>query len=194
MNKKSLIYILLILFVVGLYYYQSKETENIAIASIDLSKHPVYQSERMLTTIYNPLGYLSYKIVAFNVKHFDDSGNTEFLSPDITFYNQEGVATWNIQANNATLTRDRLLYLNNKVQLDNLLPDTQLQRIITDNANVNLNTQIVTSDDHVTIQGTNFTSTGTGLRGDLRDKTADILENVKTHYNTPNFDTNNTAN
>jgi len=96
-------------------------------------------------------------------------------------------------AKHATLTRDKLLYLNEQVILTNLLPDSQLHKVMTDNARVDLTTQMVTSSDPVTIEGTNFSSTGTGLLGNLRNKTADILENVKTYYNTPNMINDNTT-
>ena len=48
---------------------------------------------------------------------------------------------------------------------------------------VDLTTQLVTSKDPVKIKGTGFFSTGVGLVGNLREKTANILENVKTFYN-----------
>lgn len=194
MKKKNIIYILLIILAMGLYYYQREDAESTELETIDLSTEPIYQSDRMETTIYDPLGNLSYKIIADNVKHFEDSGETIFQSPNITLYNQENLVTWHILANHATLTRDKLLYLNEKVILKNELPDAQLQRILTDNAKVDLTTQVVTSDDQVTIEGISFTSTGTGLLGNLRNKTADILENVKTYYNAPNIQTNNTTN
>jgi len=194
MKKKNIIYILLIILAMGIYYYQRDDTESPELETIDLSTEPIYQSDRMETTIYDPLGNLSYKIIADNVKHFEDSGETLFQSPNITLYNQDNLITWHILANKATLTRDKLLYLNDKVILKNVLPDAQLQRILTDNAKVDLTTQVVTSDDQVTIEGTSFTSTGTGLLGNLRNKTADILENVKTYYNAPNIETSNTTN
>ena len=70
------------------------------------------------------------------------------------------------------------------VVLTNLIPDSQLQQVLTDNAVVDLKTQLVTSDDPVKIKGVGFFSTGIGLIGDLREKTANILENIKTFYNT----------
>ncbi|WP_392558929.1 LPS export ABC transporter periplasmic protein LptC [Orbus mooreae] len=194
MNKKSIIYILLIIFIVAIYYYQREEASSDVVETIDLSTQPLYQSDRMETTIYDPLGNLSYKIIANKVQYFEDTGNTLFQSPDITLYNHDIARTWHILANDATLTRDKLLYLNNNVILQNELPDSQLKKIITEHAKVNLKTQVVTSEDAVTIEGTNFTSTGIGLLGNLRSKTADILENVKTYYNTPNIQADSPTN
>ncbi|RKS86020.1 lipopolysaccharide export system protein LptC [Orbus hercynius] len=194
MKKKNIIYILLIILIIGIYYYQREESNANLVETIDLATQPIYQSDRMETTIYDPVGNLSYKIIASQVKHFDSQGETLFQMPNITLYNRDVIETWHISANQSTLTRDKLLYLEGNVILQNILPDSQLQKIITDNATVDLTTQVVTSKDFVTIEGTNFTSTGTGLFGNLRNKTADILENVKTYYNTPNIQTQSPTN
>ncbi|WP_392561395.1 LPS export ABC transporter periplasmic protein LptC [Orbus sturtevantii] len=194
MKKKNIIYILLIILVTSAYYYQRDESTSNNIGITDLSTQPIYQSDRMETMVYDPTGKLNYKIVADTVKRFDNTGETLFESPDFTLYNSDANKTWHILAKHATLTKDKLLYLNKQVVLTNLSPDSQLHKIITDSAKIDLTTQIVTSRDKVTIEGANFTSTGIGLLGNLHDKTADILENVKTYYNTPNITDNLTDN
>ncbi|WP_392563334.1 LPS export ABC transporter periplasmic protein LptC [Orbus wheelerorum] len=193
MKKRNIIYILLIILVTSIYYYQHDESGLNNIDVVDLSTQPIYQSDRMETMIYDPTGKLTYKIIADTVKRFDNTGETLFESPDVTLYNSDKIKTWHILAKRATLTRDKLLFLNEQVVLTNLLTDSQLHKIMTDNAKIDLTTQMVTSSDQVTIEGTNFTSTGVGLLGNLHDKTADILENVKTYYNPPNM-TNNSTN
>ena len=75
-----------------------------------------------------------------------------------------------------------MLYLYGHVEVDSLTPDAQLQKIKTDNARVNLITQDVSSDDEVTLFGVGFTSNGMKMRGNLRDKTAELIEKVKTSY------------
>ncbi|OCG23975.1 LPS export ABC transporter periplasmic protein LptC [Gilliamella sp. wkB108] len=185
MSKKNLICILLIIIVVGVYYnYQKNDDELGTYSTASLSDEPVYRSDEMITYIYDLEGEIIYKIESDKVKHFDDSNNTDFESPHFTIYDQDHIAAWHIQAKKATLTNDKLIYLYQDVQLDNLTPDAQLKQVETDNAVVDLNTQHVTSKDPVIINGTGFYSTGIGLAGDLRAKTANILENIKTFYNT----------
>lgn len=74
-----------------------------------------------------------------------------------------------------------MLYLYGHVEVDSLTADAQL-KIRTDNAQVNLITQDVASDDEVTLFGIGFTSDGMRMRGNLRDKTAELIEKVKTSY------------
>lgn len=185
---------LLIILAMAVYYYQRDDNNSVKQQSIDLSNQPIYQSDNMETVIYDLLGNLSYKITATNVKYFENVGNTEFQDPNIILYNQNNAVTWYIIAKHATLTHNKILYLNENVVLTNQLADSQIKEILTDTAKVNLTTQVITSDCQVTIQGVNFTSTGVGLLGNLRNKTADILENVKTYYNATNTQTNNTTN
>lgn len=63
-----------------------------------------------------------------------------------------------------------------------MTPTSQLERITTDNAQVNLVTQDISSDDEVTLYGSNFTSHGLKMRGNMRDKTARLIDKVNTYY------------
>lgn len=184
MSKKNLLSIILIIIAVVAYYYYQGDNNEMVIATPDnIAELPVYQSNKMLTIIYDMEGKPLYYINAVTVKHFDESGNTEFDLPDITLFDKTHQPSWFIKSKRATLTKENLLYLYTDVQLNNLSHDAQIKVITTDNAKVDLNTQLVTSDDPVMMKGDSFYSTGVGLLGDLKVKTAHILDNVKTYYN-----------
>ena len=72
------------------------------------------------------------------------------------------------------------------MQVDSLTTDTQLRQITTDNAEVNLITQDVSSDDKVTITGTGLRSAGLQMRGNLRSRNAELIKDVQTYYEIPN--------
>jgi lipopolysaccharide export system protein LptC len=185
MNRKNLICVLLIVLVIGIYRVcQTDDNVLNTPSNANLLDTPIYQSDDMVTNVYALSGNMVYKIESGKVKHFDNTGNTDFDLPNVTLYDQAHTATWHIQAKRATLTKDKLIYLYQGVLLTNLTPDAQLQKILTDNAVVDLKTQLVTSDDPVKINGIGFFSTGIGLVGNLREKKANILENIKTYYNT----------
>ncbi len=86
------------------------------------------------------------------------------------------------------LTNDRMLYLYGHVEVNALVPDSQLRRITTDNAQINLVTH-ATSEDLVTLYGTTFNSSGLKMRGNLRSKNAELIEKVETSYETQNKQT-----
>ncbi|MGP6488504.1 LPS export ABC transporter periplasmic protein LptC [Duffyella gerundensis] len=145
-------------------------------------EEPTYTSANSKSLVYNPAGSLSYQLVSDKVTYFSSDGVSWFDKPVMTTYDENKVPTWSVKADKAKLTQDRMLYLYGHVEVNTLTQDSQLQRIKTDNAQVNLVTQDVTSDDQVTLWGTSFNSTGMKMRGNLRTKNAELIEKVKTSY------------
>ncbi|EGY29358.1 hypothetical protein Rin_00006710 [Candidatus Regiella insecticola 5.15] len=75
-----------------------------------------------------------------------------------------------------------MLYLYGHVEVNNLTAISQLQKITTDNAEVNLINQNISSNDDVNLYGVGFTVNGMKMRGNLRNQTVELSEKVKTHY------------
>ena len=146
------------------------------------TNEPTYKSEHSTTLAYSPEGALNYRLVAEHVEYFSETAVSWFTNPVMTQYDENKVATWSLRADRAKLTNDRMLYLYGNVVLTALTPDSQLRKITTDNAQVNLVTQDVASDDKVTLYGTSFNSTGLKMRGNLRSKNAELIEKVRTSY------------
>ncbi len=147
---------------------------------------PTYQSEHTVTMVYNPVGVLNYKLIAEHVQQFAIEQLTWFTRPVATMYDENKIATWTVRSDRAKLTNDKMLYLYGHVEVDSLTATSQLQHIRTDNAVVNLVTQDVSSDDEVTLYGTGFNSNGMKMRGNLRNKTAKLIDKVKTSYEIQN--------
>ncbi|HGM5490874.1 TPA: LPS export ABC transporter periplasmic protein LptC [Serratia fonticola] len=150
------------------------------------NEDPTYQSQHTVTVVYNPAGQLSYKLVAEEVKYYTADELSWFTQPVMTLFDENAVATWSIRADRAKLTKNRMLYLYGHVEVNSLTTTSQLEKIKTDNAQINLVTQDVSSDDEVTLFGTNFTSNGMKMRGNLRNKTAELIDKVKTNYEIQN--------
>ena len=150
------------------------------------TQDPTYQSQHTVTVVYDPTGKLNYKLVADEVKYYTTDELSWFTTPVMTLYDANTVPTWSVRADRAKLTKDRMLYLYGHVELNTLTQDSQLERIKTDNAQINLVTQDVTSDDQVTLYGRSFNSTGMKMRGNLRTKNAELIEKVKTSYEIQN--------
>lgn len=150
------------------------------------NQDPTYQSQHSVTVVYNPAGQLSYKLVAEDAKYYTIDELSWFTQPVMIMFDENVVATWSVRADRAKLTKDRMLYLYGHVEVNNLTTSSQLEKIKTDNAQVNLVTQDVSSDDVVTLFGTNFTSNGMKMRGNLRAKTAELIDKVKTTYEIQN--------
>ncbi|KNC12258.1 lipopolysaccharide transporter [Klebsiella sp. RIT-PI-d] len=176
---------LIALILIGVNLASNDDTETNTVSSND----PTYRSEHTSTLVYSPEGALSYKLVAQHVEYFSDQAITWFTQPLLTTYDTTKTETWSIKADKAKLTNDRMLYLYGHVEVNALTPDAQLRKITTDNATINLITQDVTSDDLVTLYGTTFNSSGLKMRGNLRNKTAELIEKVRTSYEIQNKQT-----
>lgn len=143
---------------------------------------PTYTSEHTDTLVYSPEGALNYRLIARNVEYYSDQALSWFTQPILTTYDKQKAPGWSIKSDKAKLTNDRMLYLYGNVEILALTADSQLRRITTDNAQVDLITQDVSSDDMVTLYGTTFNSSGLKMRGNLRSKNAELIEKVKTYY------------
>ncbi|AKE93532.1 LPS export ABC transporter periplasmic protein LptC [Cronobacter sakazakii] len=153
------------------------------------SNEPTYQSEQSNTLVYSPEGALNYRLVAQHVEYFSEDGVSWFTQPVMTTFDTNKVPTWSVKADRAKLTNDRMLYLTGHVEVNALTPDSQLRKITTDKAEINLVTQDVTSDTLVTLYGTSFNSSGLKMRGNLRSKNAELIEKVRTSYEIQNKQT-----
>ncbi|KEA53782.1 MULTISPECIES: LPS export ABC transporter periplasmic protein LptC [Mangrovibacter] len=187
-KSRRWVIILLALVVLILLGINLADTDNNSQVQVN-NNEPTYQSEHSDTVVYNPEGALNYRLIAKHVEYYSDQELTWFTDPVVTSYDTNKVATWSIRADKAKLTNDRMLYLYGHVELDALTPDSQLRKITTDNAQVNLITQDVASDDLVTLYGTTFNSSGLKMRGNLRSKTAKLIEKVRTSYEIQNKQT-----
>ncbi|SFN26465.1 lipopolysaccharide export system protein LptC [Izhakiella capsodis] len=161
----------------------SSETENLNSGD---NNDPTYTSEHSDTVVYSPDGSLNYQLISDKVAYFTQHEVSWFDKPVMTTYDTNKVPIWSIRADKARLTHDRMLYLYGHVEMKSLTSTSQLQRIVTDNAVINLTTLDVTSVDKVTLYGTNFNSTGMQMRGNLRKKTAQLIEKVQTSYEIQN--------
>ncbi|HAZ75359.1 MULTISPECIES: LPS export ABC transporter periplasmic protein LptC [Enterobacteriaceae] len=153
------------------------------------NSEPTYRSEHTDTVVYSPEGALNYRLIAQHVEYFSDQAVSWFTQPVLTTFDENKVPTWSIRSDKAKLTDDRMLYLYGHVEVNALTAESQLRKITTDNAQINLITQDVTSNDLVTLYGTTFNSSGLKMRGNLRSQNAELIEKVRTSYEIQNKQT-----
>ncbi|AMO47001.1 lipopolysaccharide export system protein LptC [Kosakonia oryzendophytica] len=173
------------LVLIGINLTTQDAPEQVTTSSTD----PTYKSQHTDSLVYSPEGALNYRLVAQNVEYFSADGVSWFAQPLLTTFDKDKIPTWSIKADKAKLTDDRMLYLYGHVEVNALTADAQLRKITTDNAQINLVTQDVTSDDQVTLYGTTFNSTGLKMRGNLRSKNAELIEKVRSFYEIQNKQT-----
>lgn len=147
---------------------------------------PTYQCEHTVTLAYNLSGKLRYKLVAEDVKYYTIDRLSWLTQPVMTLFDKNALETWLVRADQAKITKKQILYLYGHVEVDSLTSTSQSKKIKTDNAQINLITQDISSDKEVTICGTNFSSNGMKMHGNLRAKTAELIDKVKASYEIKN--------
>lgn len=182
-TQKSFTILLTIIALVLIGWMQADNTGNDDKLQLEYNtEEPTYQSQQMVTLAYEPTGMLGYKLISKEVQHYAELKNTWFTEPFVTVYTKDAVASWTIKADRAKLTNSRQLYLYGHIKVDNLEQNPQIKQIITDNAHIDLVTQNISSDSEVTLSGPFFSSTGLKMTGNLRDRTANLIDNVTTKY------------
>ena len=88
---------------------------------------------------------------------------------------------WELSADHAEITKEKILHLVGNVKLQALDPTSRLQKIETDKLMVDLNTQDISTESVVKSTGLGFTTTGTGLKGNLKQQVATLLKDVKSY-------------
>ncbi|HIF9334392.1 TPA: LPS export ABC transporter periplasmic protein LptC [Photobacterium damselae] len=185
MTLKRLCYLLVVLVAVWSgYYLLQKHWQSDDQVTID-SEKPVFTGDVVSNTSYNEKGIRSYQIDSAHIEHFSISGNTTFSKPVLWVYQDGSKTEWRVSANNALLTQDQVLEMKGNVRIFNLLPESAIQVISTDNLRLNLVNKDFDTQDHVVITGTSFENEGDGLKGNMDRNVATLLNNVKGIYETP---------
>lgn len=187
MNIRWTVFLSVITLVLLAWYYSLNQDDQQLATLIKKEESPEYIGHKMSTVVYSPTGKKQYLSASDKVEYYDYDGHTNFEQPLVYLFEIENQKTqqkesWKLSADRAILTKDNMLYLKGNVIAETLLPQSKLQRIETEDAKVNLNTQDISSDNTVKINGQNFTSTGLKLTGNLQQQIANLKEQVKTYY------------
>ena len=187
MNIRWTVFLSVITLVLLAWYYSLNQDDQQLATLIKKEESPEYNGHKMSTVVYSPTGKKQYLAVSDKVEYYNYDGHTNFERPLVYLFEIENQKTqqkesWKLSADRAILTKDNMLYLKGNVIAETLLPQSKLQRIETEDAKVNLNTQDISSDNTVKINGQNFTSTGLKLTGNLQQQIANLKEQVKTYY------------
>ncbi|VFP88653.1 LPS export ABC transporter periplasmic protein LptC [Candidatus Erwinia haradaeae] len=180
----TLITLIVILLILGalITHHNIEDIFNVS----DPANEPMHISTNLHVLLYNSQGFISYHIMAEKAQYYSDHKISYFIYPIIEIYDDKKLATWKIRANQAKLTHDNMLYLYGNILVNSLSSMTEIKQIKTNKAIVNLTTQDITSKDSVILYGRNFQSACTKIHSNLRNKTAELIGQVKTSYEIKN--------
>lgn len=183
MNKRiTALLLVIVATLVGWMQYQAKDETNGLDNLIKKEGMPDYIGNRISTSVFDLEGKPEYYAEAEEIKRYEESEKTEFTNPLVNLFDKlTALKQWKLSADHAEINAERILTLSGNVTLQALEPTSKLQRIETDHLSVNLTTQDVFTDSEVKSQGLGFTTSGIGLKGNLKLQVATLLKNVKSY-------------
>ena len=183
MNKRiTALLLVIVAALVGWMQYQAKDDANGLDNLIKKEGMPDYTGNRMSTSVFDLEGKPEYYAEAEEIKRYEESEKTEFTNPLVNLFDKlTALKQWKLSADHAEINAERILTLSGHVTLQALEPTSKLQRIETDHLSVNLTTRDVFTDSEVKSQGLGFTTTGVGLKGNLKQQVATLLKDVKSY-------------
>lgn len=161
--------------------------------SIENELTPDFIAEALKSDIYTQVGELSHTIIADRMEHYAKLEVTHFELPNYTLYPTNNTQTktlplekknypWKLSAKEATLYKNNRVILNHRVHLTATDKGSLIQEIHCKYLELDLNTNIISSDQTVMVQGKDFTMYGSGLIIDLNTKQMTLTEHVRTIY------------
>ena len=161
--------------------------------SIENELTPDFIAEALKSDIYTKLGQLSHSVVADRMEHYAKLEVTHFELPNYILYPKNSIKSknsatekknypWKLSAKEATLYKNNRVILNHRVHLTATDENSLIQEIHCKYLELDLNTNIISSDQTVMVQGKDFTMYGSGLIIDLNTKQMTLTEHVRTIY------------
>ncbi|WP_455482922.1 LPS export ABC transporter periplasmic protein LptC [Haemophilus parahaemolyticus] len=143
---------------------------------------PDYTGAKMSTSVFDLQGKPEYYVEADEIKRYENSEKTEFKNPLVNLFDKlTALKQWSLRADHAEVNAERILTLSGNVKLEALEPNSRLQKLETEKLSVNLVTQDIFTDSTVRSKGLGFTTTGEGLKGNLKQQVATLLKDVKSY-------------
>lgn len=143
---------------------------------------PDFIAENLNSDIYNANGDLTYIIDAQRMEHYAEISVTHFEFPKYTLYTKNSETPWKLKANEGTLYSNNRVRLENRVTLTATDPSSLVEKIHGQYLELDLNTNVISSEQTIMIEGKDFTIYGSGLIIDLNTKQMTLTEHVQTIF------------
>ncbi|GHF78664.1 LPS export ABC transporter periplasmic protein LptC [Thalassotalea marina] len=154
--------------------------------NIDQLVSPDFIAESLSSETFDSEGKLSYMINAGRMEHYNKLYNgtsvTRFEYPQYTLFPKNSVSPWKISANEGTLYNSNRVKLQNKVLLVSTDETSLIREIHGKYLELDLITNIISSEDNIEIIGDSFVIYGSGLIVDLNTKQLTLTNHEKTIY------------
>ncbi len=180
LNSLALFILLLSATIYGVMVWRGELVQSDDVIGTD--ETPDFIAEALKSNIYTETGKLSHTIEADRMEHYSLQALTKFELPNYTLYPTNSDAPWTASALEAILHKENRVVLNHRVRLRATDKDSLIEEVHCKYLELDLNTNIISSDQTVVVLGKGFTMYGSGLIIDLNTKQMTLTEHVRTVY------------
>ncbi len=180
LNSLALFVLLLSVMAYGVIEWRSALVKRDDI--IDNELMPDFIAESLKSNIFTQTGKLSHIIEADRMEHYSSLAVTHFELPNYTLHPKDSAKPWTLSAKEATLYKDNRVVLNHRVRLAATEDNSLIEEVHCKNLELDLTTNIISSEQTVMVIGKDFTMYGSGLIIDLNTNQMTITEHVRTIY------------
>ncbi|WKE66051.1 LPS export ABC transporter periplasmic protein LptC [Gallaecimonas kandeliae] len=185
MNRALLFILLLFTATLALVYWPSKNQDQAQADPALLAQQPDGIAEDLQVRQFDDNGQLSMQVNADSMTHFSSKQETLLTSPRFELYDKEQHKPWQIRAERAIVSQQRLVDLRNDVIIQSLTEDAPVRRVDTDNLRLDLASKTMDTEAPVTIIGPGYITRGIGLEAKLEGQQVRIKSQVSTEYEQP---------
>ncbi|OKY26129.1 MULTISPECIES: LPS export ABC transporter periplasmic protein LptC [Thalassotalea] len=183
MSRTQVLSFLFFAFAIAAYsvleWHHTKK-EDIEVVENNIT--PDFIAESLKSEAFSLLGSLTYRIDARRMEHYNELAVTYFEYPKYTLYPKDSDVPWKISANEGTLYNSNRVKLENNVLLISTDEKSLIREIHGKYLELDLNTNIISSENRIEIKGVDFAMQGTGLIIDLNTKQVTLTQHEQTIY------------
>ncbi|WP_441004239.1 LPS export ABC transporter periplasmic protein LptC [Pseudocolwellia agarivorans] len=178
----SIAFVALLIACIAYGLIEWKQSKKQIVETIDTELAPDFIAESLKSNTFNETGALSHIIDAQRMEHYSGIEVTHFEFPSLTLYPENKDVPWKVSSKEGTLFKNNRVSLKNRVKLESTDPDSLIQQIHGKSIELDLNTNIISSEQAIVIIGNGFTVYGSGLIVDINTKKMTLTEHVQTIY------------
>lgn len=147
---------------------------------------PNFTAHQLVTMHYDGKGQLKERLESRYAEHYDQLEMTELEQPIITVNDEQGRPNWRITGEKGVVNQGDNAILREQVKIDNLQAGSVVERIRTEYLEMDLTNQLVRTNLKVEMDGPEFHNQGVGFKGQLKQKTYQLLsDSHAVYYNPP---------
>jgi len=139
---------------------------------------PEFTAKLLHQELFDSNGQLSQEVFSQKMEHFAELQLTHFESPEFIIY-QNQKPFWRLSAKIGNM-QDGILTLDQNVKMIQLSENVMVESIITEYLEINLDSNKVSTDNVIQIEGQRMTIVGNGMEADLNVGKVTLTEHVET--------------